>query len=66
MKSKIEPLNKSQALRILKAQTRLNCALELRERRKVEPDLSINKLLNELIETGLSVTHHEKSAEQQP
>lgn len=59
MKSKIRPLKRSNNLRLLDEQTRINCAVELAERRKENPDLSINQLLNDLINTGLSVTHHE-------
>lgn len=57
-KKSIQPLNKSQALRLLKAQTRMNCAEELIERRKTNPDLSINQMLNDLINDGLAVSHH--------
>lgn len=63
-KKGIEPLHKSQALRLLKAQTRMNCAVELAERRKVDPDLSINQMLNDLINDGLAVSHHTIAAEQ--
>jgi hypothetical protein len=58
MKSKIRPLKRSNNLRLLTDEIRVNCAVELVERRKNNPDLSINQLFNDLISIGLSVTHH--------
>ena len=62
MRNKIRPLRKSNNLRLLTEETRQNCAVELAERRKTDPDLSINQMLNDLINTALSVTHYDRAA----
>ena len=58
MKKTIRPLKKSNNLRLLTDETRANLAVELAERRKTDPDLSINQMLNDLINDGLAVSHH--------
>lgn len=58
MPKEIPQLNKSQALRLLKHETRVNLYTELILRRKTNPDLSINQMLNDLINDGLAVSHH--------
>ena len=58
MKKTIRPLKKSNNLRILSLETQVNLAVELSKRRESNPDLSINQMLNDLINDGLAVSHH--------
>ena len=66
MKKTIRPLKKSNNLRLLDMSTRINLAVELSKRRDSNPDLSINQMLNDLINDGLAVSHHPIAAAQTP
>lgn len=58
---KVQPINRNQPLRILSDATRQNLADELARRKITRPELSINRLINDLIETALATTHTESN-----
>ena len=63
MRSVTRPLKRIHNLRLLDEQTRILCAVELAERRKTNPELSINQFFNDLIRDALAVSHHPKEAQ---
>lgn len=59
----VKPLSKYQALRLLSAQLRQSAANEYALQHQANPELSINRFLNKMIETGLAVTHHDTASD---